>query len=169
MAKGNIINDTFEQLAELGVSTVKKTGQSVKQTFNPLQIFEAESDKQSPENKQKSQKELGTKNNHTPLDFDKLGGQYQTQEKQKEEALRQRLFQLVKGDEKRAVEERKQEKKQQEQAEIREVQEKNKRIEAQKQQSYMETPKGKERRSILSKKKKVTQEQAEFKPSTGKS
>ena len=36
MAKGNILSDTFEQLAELGASTAKQTVKSVAQIVNPF-------------------------------------------------------------------------------------------------------------------------------------
>lgn len=36
MAKGSILEDTFEQLVELGQSTAKKTVKSVAQTLNPF-------------------------------------------------------------------------------------------------------------------------------------
>ena len=43
MAKGKLLEDTFEQLAELGSSTAKKTVKQVVQTLNPL----ASTDKQT--------------------------------------------------------------------------------------------------------------------------
>ncbi len=164
MAKGQFWDDTFEKLAELGTSTVKKSGKSVKQTFNPLQIFEAPSE-QSAE--QKKQMEKLKKKDHTPLDFQKLQETYQDQDEKKTAELRNRLFQLVKKGEEEELVKRKREREQQGQQELQEKEAKKKKEEEQKKlQEQSETPRGKERKSILAPKKRVVREsQAEFKPS----
>ncbi|QQG43962.1 MAG: hypothetical protein HYW86_03790 [Candidatus Roizmanbacteria bacterium] len=169
MAKGQFWDDTFEKLAELGASTAKKTGQAVTKTFNPLQAFEPAAPIPTPEEQQKLNEGMKNKDNHSKLDFEKLQKKYQYQDEQKEDALRQRLFQLVKNDEKEAVERNKQEKEQKEKQELQEQEEKKKKQQERIQQEQSaETPRGKERKSIFSKKKQAQKEHAEYKPSSGK-
>lgn len=170
MAKGNFVSDTFEKLAELGVSTAKKTVKSVKQTFDPTKILEKDDD--SSENSMKSQMEkmkAEKEKRSTPLDFDKLQKNYQDKDTQKADALRNRLFQLVKRGEEEILEKKHQEKQQKTQKELYEEQEKKRRALQQKQiEQSQSIPHGKERRSIFSKKKVAKREQTEVKPASGK-
>ncbi len=154
MKKGRILHDTFEQLAELGQSTAKKAVKQVGQTFIPLGMVEDEQNK---------------KPNHTPLDLDKLEKKYDQQDKQKEMALRTRLFQLVKEGEKEELAKLKRRKQEEEQKLLAEEQEKKKKEEEEKKkQQVVEAPRGKVRRSIFSPKKVAQREHAEVKPATGK-
>ncbi|MCL4364212.1 hypothetical protein M1328_03170 [Patescibacteria group bacterium] len=69
MAKGKLLEDTFEQLVELGSSTTKKTVKAVAQTLNP---FDGEkNDRQNQLNSQ-AEKLKNKKNNHTPLGLRKI-------------------------------------------------------------------------------------------------
>ncbi|MBI5127089.1 hypothetical protein HZA76_01380 [Candidatus Roizmanbacteria bacterium] len=164
MAKGKILEDTFEQLAELGVSSAKKTVKSVAQTLNP---FDKPSETQNPQN-QKTLESLKKSKNHTPLDFDNLKNKFQDKEKLKAEALRNRLFQMVKqGDEKLMMEKRQKELEKKRQ-EVYLEEEKKRKDEEKKRQQAAPMPTGKIRRSIFSSKKTAEQQHAETKPATGK-
>lgn len=167
MAKGKLLEDTFEQLVELGHSTAKKTVKSVAQTLNPLNGLTG-SENNNSQNEVKSQMEkLKNKNNHTPVDFDKLQNKFKDKDKMKAEALRNRLFQMVKqGDEKLIMEKRQKELEKIRKEEY-EKQEK-KRKEKEKYQHVDDIPRGKIRKSIFSPKKSAERQHAETKPATGK-
>lgn len=153
MAKGKILQDTFEQLAELGQSTAKKAVKQIGQTFTPLGVLEKEQDK---------------KPNHTPLDLKGLEKKYDAQDKQKEAVLRTRLFQLVKEGEKEELAKQKKERQEKERQLIAEEEEHKKKEEEKKKQQTTEAPRGKIRRSIFSPKKVAQREHAEIKPAVGK-
>lgn len=170
MPKGNIVHDTFEQLAELGQSTAKGTAKAVAQTFSPAKLWEKATGAGSgTANPLESAEKGKNKPNHTPLDFDKLQSSYKTDDEAKLKILRSRLFQKVKREEQEVIDDKKRaeiEKKQKEQREI----EMKKRQELEKQQSMQGgLPKGKERKSIMSPKRKAQEKTPEMKPATGKS
>jgi len=159
------------KLLELGKSTVKNTGQQLKQTFSPLKILEGivggGNENASIEKNDKN--ELKREQNSTPLDTEKLRQKYQEQDKQKEEALRQRLFQLVKRGEEEALQRQKQQEVEKQRMEAYKQQEKKRKEEERKrQETLVEVPKGKIRRSIFSPKKVAQRQQAEVKPAAGK-
>lgn len=158
MPKGSFWNDTFEKLAELGTSAVKKTGQSVKQTFDPGKMVEqVTGNESSPNNPNNSKEQLTKKKGHTKLDLDKLQKSYQDQDKQKTDALRNKLFQLVKSGEEKVMQEKEQKEKDKQQQILNQEQEKKrKREEEEKRRMESEAaPQGKERRSIFSRKKRA--------------
>ncbi len=167
MAKGNILQDTFEQLAELGVSTSKKTVKSVAQTLNPLATPEKSGDDQK---KAMMEKIRNQKNNHTPLDFKRLENQYNNNDSNKTDALRRHLFNLVKrGDEKTLMDSRQKEMQKKRQEAYSDSE--NKRREDERKRAMAQgdsLPKGKQRKSIFSHKKTAEKQHAETKPSTGK-
>ena len=190
MAKGQILDDTFEQLVEFGQSTAKKTGQAMKQTFGPKALWNSAFGKKSGDGTSEvkggektsaveeademsagrtAEVKKSTAKKSTPLDFQNLQKKFENQDKVKADRLKNRLFQLVKSGEEKVWEEKKQEKTQKERQELLEVQEK-KRKEAEKKRLGEQTviPKGKERRSIFSTKKVAQRERAEFKPASGK-
>jgi hypothetical protein len=170
MAKARILEDTFEQLVELGQSTAKKSAQQVTQTFNPLKLAESTLGQENSQNSLNSSTEKlkNKKDNHTPLDFDKLQKKFQDKEKIKTEALRNRLFQMVRqGDEKLLMEYRQKEIEKKRRAEW-EKQEKKRQEEEKKKKSTGLIPKGKVRRSIFSVKKIADRSHAEIRPATGK-
>lgn len=169
MPKGKLFEDTFEQLVELGQSTASKTVKSVGQIINPF-------DKGSSATKENSQNSLNSqteklknkKENHTPLDFEKLKSKLQNKEKVQADALRNRLFQIVRqGDEKMLVEKRQKEmqKKRKEEYEKQYRQNESKK---KKQQQSNDVPQGRVRKSIFSYKKTAERSHAETKPATGK-
>jgi len=169
MAKGKLLEDTFEQLVELGHSTAKKTVKSVVQTLNPF-------DKGDTSVKENSQNSLNSsteklkdkKGNHTPLDFEKLKNKFQDKEKLKTEALRNQLFQMVKqGDERLLMEQRQKELEKKRQEAYLE-QEKKRKEEEKKRKQAAPIPMGKIRRSIFSPKKVAQKQHTETKPATGK-
>src|SRR3989338_810726 len=98
MLKGKIFEDTFEQLAELGQSTAKKTVKSVAQIIS-LTTSEVKS-----EQNQARTSEVKRGKNHTPLDFEKLKNKFQDKDKLKAEALRNRFFQIVKREDEKIIE-----------------------------------------------------------------
>jgi len=158
------------ELLELGKSTVKNTGQQLKQTFSPLKILEGivGGGNESLLIEKNDKNELKREHNSTPLDIEKLRNKYQEQDKQKEEALRQRLFQLVKRGEEEVLQTQKQQEAEKQRMEAYQEQKKRKEEERKRQEALVEAPKGKIRRSIFSPKKVVQRQQAEVKPATGK-
>ncbi len=169
MTKPGFFDDTFEKLVELGSSTAKKTGKSLAQTFSPLRLLEKavglDTNQADNQNKEKN---VG-KDSHTPLNFKRLKEKYDQQDKQKEMALRNRLFQLVKQGEEKEMERKKQEEMAKKQQEEREKAEKERKKKLEEQQQAQELiPRGKIRRSIFSPKKAAQQKHAEFKPAGSK-
>ncbi len=170
MPKGGFWDDTFEKLAELGKSTAGKTVKSMGSIVSPTKMFESVTGKQSGDRGiEQLEKGKSKKQNHTPLDFKKLQDSYQNQDKAKTDALRNRLFQMVKNEEEKLLMQHKQEEKQKKQRELYEKEQKKRQEEARlKASQSAELPHGKERRSVFSKKKVAKREQAEVKPSSGK-
>lgn len=174
MAKGNPWDDAFEQLAELGRSTVKHTVKSVGETFDPRKMIENSLGKNDKSNEamQKEMKELQEKKpNATPLDFAKLQQKYDAQDKTKTDALRNRLFQMVKSGEEKVQTEKKQKEAEGEQQKAYAQEEQRRRQQEKQRQQTAVNPQGKERKSIMGGKKKkkgVEPSPAEIKPSTGK-
>lgn len=168
MKKGTILGDTFEQLAELGQSTAKKTVKSVAQTFNPF-------DKVS-EGKNSPSGEMGKKiedmkhgKDHTPLDFKKLKDKFQDKDKLQAEALRNRYFQRVKREDERILEKGKVNEQQKKQQETNEIYEQKTREQQKKQtQQQDDMPTGKAKRGVMQKKKSSEQQHVENKPASGK-
>jgi hypothetical protein len=166
MTKPGFWSDTFEQLAEMGQSTTKQSVKAVAKTFSPGSLLkqamgETENNAQ-PVEKNKNK-------NSTPLDFNKLQQKYQDKDQMKTEALRNKLFQLVKSGEEKILIEDEQKKEQAKQQELYAAEEKRKK-EAQKRRLEQSsgTPHGKERRNIFSPKKVAKRELAEVKPASGK-
>jgi hypothetical protein len=167
--KRTFLGDTFEQLSDTATSTVKKAGTSVNKTFNPLDAVNNENKIREQEAVEKAKEKLEKKNeNHTPIDLKNFEDKYKQQDEKKTEDLRNRLFQLVKEGEKEAFEEKKkQEEERKEKEEEEERQKKRRREEDKKKQEESTLPKGKQRRSIFSPKKKAQEQRTEFKPSGG--
>jgi len=178
MKTGSFWDDTFERALEAGQSMAKSGGKQLKQTFNPANMiknaFNSERTADLPAEvpprgtKEGVKKMAGT----TPLDFAKLQEKYQNQDKSKTDALRNKLFQLVKsGDEKIMMEKKQKEEEKKRQEAYQEHERKRREAEKLRQTQMSGEPQGKERQSILApKKKKKTQlpSTAEIKPSTGK-
>jgi hypothetical protein len=170
MAKFGFWEDTFEKLTELGVSTAKKSVKSVKQIVDPLKMIDQVTGRSSSDKGiEQLEKGKSQKQNHTPLDFQKLQKKFQDQDKAETDALRQRLFQMVKSSEEKILMEKKQEEMQKKrEEEYTEIEKKKKEEERKKQGAQQIIPQGKIRRSIFSPKKVAKREQAEVKPSAGK-
>lgn len=152
MAKPGFFEDTFEKIIELGKSTAQ----------TPV----SGTDKRGVEQLEKGQ---GKKQKHTPLDFQKLQKTYEEQDKQKSNVLRQRLFQMVKsGEEKAIAENRQKEMDRKRKDEYERAEKKKKEEERKKREAAQQIPKGKIRRSIFTPLKVAKREQAEVKPSAGK-
>ncbi len=164
--KHTFTSDTFEQVAEFGSNTTKKTLKDLKETFNPLNLLKTIN--VSSERKNSDIEKMKGKNS-TPLDFLKLEKKLNDKEKVKTQALRNRLFQMVKGQEEKLHYEqtrKKQEKINQEAM----IAQKQKEREKQEQitQAQSGIPQGKSRKNIFSRKKVASREQMEVKPSSGK-
>ena len=171
MSKGTFLDDTFEQVAEFGKSTAKQSGQALKQTFGPKALWEAAIGKQTSTDKgiEQLEKGKGKKPNHTPLDFQKLQEKYEDQDKIKTEALRQRLFQLVRSADEKSLAAKKQKEQGKKQKEFYEEEDKKKKLaKKKKKESFEVIPHGKERWSIFSPKKVAKREQVEVRPAAGK-
>jgi hypothetical protein len=173
MPKGSLLSDTFEQLAELGASTAKQSGTAVASTFSPLKMLEqvvgGQPTKSQDKGMEKLEKGQSQAKNNTKLDFTKLQEKYGQQDTQKTARLRNRLFQLVKGGEEKAIAEEKKKKEEKRREETSEEQEKRrKEAEKRHQEQSADIPHGKERRSIFSHKKMAARQQTEVKPASGK-
>jgi len=170
MAKGSILEDTFEQLVELGQSTAKKTVKSVAQTLNPFdKTSGGKTSEVNSEQNQARTSEVKRGNNHTPVDFEKLKNKFQDKDKLQAEALRNRLFQIVKREDEKILERKDMEKAQKKRQEEYLAQEKKRKEQQQKiqgQQSSM--PTGKAKRGFMSRKKTSEQQHVENKPASGK-
>lgn len=172
MPKGSFLSDAFEKLAELSTSTVKKTTQAGKQIVSPTKIIEKITGTESTINNPNllSNPEKNKNPNHTKLNFEKLQQKYQNNEKPDVTALRNRLFQLVKSAEEKAISDAKRKEQERTQKFVYEEQEKKKREQERQRQEQTElVPQGKVRKSIFSRKKKAAQANTvEVKPSKGK-
>ncbi len=166
--KKTFLSDTFEQLSDTAVSTVKKTGASVRDTFDPItSLNENGGVNQQTAEKVKEQLEQKGKN-HTPIDLGSFEKNYKKQDEQKAEELRTRLFKLVKEGEKETFEATKKKESEQKQLdEEEEEQKKRKEQEEEKKKREQAPPKGKQRRNIFSPKKKAQEQHAEYRPSSG--
>lgn len=167
MKKGTFISDTFEKAEEeLIKPTGKGVAKAVKETFNPKTLLEQvfSLPQRSPDQLEKG---MGSKDKHTPLNFEKLKKAYEKQDKNTAEVLKNRYFQRVKSEEEKVFEEEKQAKMQKTQQEV--YAEKQRKI--QEQQIGKQRPiesRGKTRRFLFSKKKVASREQVEVKPASGK-
>lgn len=171
MPKGKILEDSFEQLVELGQSTAKQTVKAVASTVSPSKIAETVFgvNSNSSETGDKLKEKLkNKKNNHTPLDFEKLQKNYDKNDDKKTNVLRQHLFNLVRRSEEKLLYEEKQKKMERLRRETYEKEEKNKKEEKKKQEQSGSLPKGKLRQSIFAPKKVAQREHAEVKPASGK-
>jgi hypothetical protein len=169
MPKGNILQDSFEQIVELGQTTAKQGAKQISQTFSPLKILENIT-QNSPSTPSLNEKQSNEKNESksTPLNFEKLKKNYEDKDKAKTESLRNRLFQLVKQQEEKSLEEKKTKEEKKGKKEEYKKEEKKKLLAQQKQAQETEIPQGKQRRSIFSPNKVVKREQAEVRPASGK-
>ena len=159
MAKGNILSDTFEQLAELGASTAKQTVKSVAQIVNPFS--KNESKPHSPE--------VNRGKDHTPLDFKKLQNKFQDKDKLQAESLKNRLFQMVRREDEKIIERKDMEEGQKKRQEEYDEQEKKRKEQQQKNQNQESgMPTGKAKRGTMSRKKSSEQQHVENKPASGK-
>jgi len=166
MAKGTILGDTFEQLAELGQSTAKNAVKSVVGIVNPFTRNEAN---ESHESNKSHSPEIDGKKNHTPVNFDKLKNKFQDKDKLKAEALKNRLFQLVKREDEKVLERKEMDEAQKKRQEEYEEQEKKRKEQQQKQnQQQDDMPTGKAKRGVMSRKKTSEQQHVENKPASGK-
>ena len=166
MKKGTILGDTFEQLAELGVSSAKKTVKSVAQIVNPFSKNESH---ESNESNKSHSPEVNRGKDHTPLDFKKLQNKFQDKDKLKAEALKNRLFQLVKREDEKILERKDMDEEQKKRQEEYEVEEKKRKEQQQKIQGQQSSiPTGKAKRGFMSRKKTSEQQHVENKPASGK-
>lgn len=173
MPKGKLLEDTLEQLVELGQSTAKKSAQQVAQTINPLNLANklagGETSEVKSEQNQARTSEVKKAEKHTPLDFNKLQEKFKDKEKMKIEGLRNRLFQIVKREDEKSLERKKMEEADKKRREEYLAQEKKRKEQEKKQQEQQgNIPRGKIRRSIFSPKKVAERQHTELKPATGK-
>lgn len=170
MPKGNILRDTFEQLAELGVSSAKKTFKSVAQIVNPFdKTSGGKTSEVSQEKNTGKTSEVNRGNNHTPVDFDRLKNKFQDKDKIQAEALRNQLFQLVKREDEKILERKDMNESQKKRQEEYDEQEKRRKEQQQKAQGQQgDIPVGKAKRGFMTRKKTSEQQHIENKPASGK-
>ena len=169
--KFGLHDDTFEQLLELGKSTVKAGKQAAQQILDPGKIAGEIVGLKLGQDKglEQMEKVKDGRPNHTKLDFQKLGNSYSKQDQIQREALKNRYFQRVKSEDENILMKKKQEEQQLKQKEIYEIQERRRREEENnRRQQQSGTAQGKTRKSIFSSKKIAKREQTEVKPSSGK-
>jgi len=168
MKKGSILGDTFEQLAELGQSTAKKTVKSMSQIVNPFD--KVSGDKVSGLEKQSGKSpEINREKNHTPVDFKNLQEKFQDKDKLKAEALSRQFFQNVRREDEKILERESIKEQQNKNQEENEAYEKKKRDQQQKQSQQQDNlPGGKAKRGVMSRKKSSEQQHVENKPASGK-
>ena len=155
MTKNTILGDAFEQLAELGSSTAKKTVKSVVQIVNPF------------DNAKTAEVKSGA--NHTPVNFDKLKNKFQDKDKLQADALSRQFFQNVKREDEKIIQRKEMEEAQKKRQEEYEEQEKKRKGQQQKMQNQQSSmPTGKAKRGTMSRKRSSEQQHAENKPGTGK-
>ncbi len=165
MAKNTILGDAFEQLAELGSSTAKKTVKSIAQIVNPFSTEANESNKSN----QSNSPEVNRGKNHTPVDFDKLKKKFQDKDKLQAEALSRQFFHNVKREDEKILQRKEMEEAQKKRQEEYEEQEKKRREQQQKNQNQQSSmPTGKAKRGTMSRKKSSEQQHVENKPASGK-
>lgn len=164
----SILSDSFEQIVELGKSTVKSTVQTMKGSQKKSQ----RSDKPARSENQiltrlheatKSQEAAA--NSYTPLDMDRLENQYKNQDQKSLQDVRE-FFKKYKDEEKKIIEERKREGQERMQQAEKEEEEKNKKQTGG--LSQVQAPKGKERKSIFSRKKVAKRSMVETRAGSGK-
>lgn len=175
MAVKKIIQNVFEQVREVGADMAKSSAKQVKETFSPWGMIKnsfVETDKSNQNQDAKLIELQGKSGNSTKLDFDTLNKSYTNQDQQKIQAMKQRLFQIVKRDEEKTVQKSEQLKAEKGRQEVYEVSEKKRRIEEKRQNSASNAPEGKSGRGtalIGKKKRKATEPQpAETKPGSSK-
>ncbi|MFA6081635.1 MAG: hypothetical protein WC741_04485 [Patescibacteria group bacterium] len=169
MTKGTILGDTFEQLAELGTSTAKHTVKSVAQIINPFDKAAGKTSEVNPEQNSAKTSEVKHGENHTPVNFDKLKNKFQDKDKLQAEALRNRLFQIVRREDEKVLERKEMEEAQKKRQEEYKMQEKKKKEQQQKTQWQQgDMPTGKAKRGTMSRKKASEQQHVENKPASGK-
>ena len=163
-------SNTFETLEKFGKDTAKETARGVADTVNPFKKEKTINPEEQEEESHKMEKKK-RREDFTPLDIEKLHGSYKSEDKIKAQALRQRLFQLVKKGEKDIMEE---DEKQKEEKKLREEQEEEERRKKEKerlkQEQESEVPKGKDQRgsAFAAKKKKKPVKTMENKVGKGK-
>ncbi len=162
MAKNTILGDAFEQLAELGQSTAKKTVKSMAQIVNPFSPNES-----NVSNKTNSP-EVNRRKNHTPVDFDKFKNKFQDKDKLQAEALSRQFFQNVKREDEKILQRQEMEAAQKKRQEEYEEQEKKKKEQQQKSQGQQIISVGKTKRGVAVRKRSSEQLHVENKPASGK-
>jgi hypothetical protein len=173
MANNNSFQqDSFEQLAELGVSTVQQTGKAVSQVFNPFHSDKTNSETQkdpAKEAQEKAMKEMEKQEKEgkksSPLDFQKLNEKYLKQD-QETLALERRYFNRVVSETEKAILENKQKEEEKKKQEAMEKQQKDyDEQEMLKQQQMSAEPQGKQKGQMGQARKKATVDLMETKGS----
>ena len=177
MKKGTFFEDTFEKALEAGQSMAKSGAQQIKQTFNPANMiknaFHGETGGRTSAVEEQSGKTAEVKGvkGSTAIDFAKLQEKYQNQDKSKTDALRNRLFQMVKsGDEKIMMEKKQKEEEKKRQEAYQEHEKRERKL---RNKDKLRCPanlkvKNVKASSPQKKKKAPLPSVAEIKPSTGK-
>lgn len=172
MAGHSIFEDTFEKVVELGRSTLKTTVQAVKgsKKTNPKKTAD-ESGMGIGQTRANIDPEMAKRiktGKHTALDMKQLEEGYKNQDQKDIDEVRHKLefFRKYKDEEKKAIEDRKRFHEERLQRIAMEEEEKKKHNASG--LKSVEAPKGKERRSILSRKKVVKRNQMETRADSGK-
>ncbi|MFA6533211.1 MAG: hypothetical protein WCT22_04420 [Patescibacteria group bacterium] len=166
MTKNTILGDAFEQLAELGQSTAKKTVKSMAQIVNPFD--NAKTSEFNPEQNSARTSEVNRGKNHTPVNFDKLKNNFQDKDKLQADALSRQFFQNVKREDEKILQRQEMEVAQKKRQEEYEEQEKKKKEQQQKSQGQQIISVGKTKRGVAVRKRTSEQQHVENKPASGK-
>lgn len=158
----NFQQDSFEQLAELGTSTVKQTGKAISQVFNPFHSDKAENveaPNPAKEAQEKAMKEMEKREREgkksSPLDFQKLQEQYLKQDQEKLTLQRRYFDMVVSGTEKVHLEQQQKAEEAKRQEEIERQQKEQEQQEMRRQQQMYAEPAGKQKGKMRQKKASV--------------
>lgn len=159
MAKGNFFSDTADEIMEFGISTAKSIPVNLAQTFNPLKGAFETNVNTSKTQEDTALEKLTVKSDKpksTDLNLKELEKKYANQDKITMEAMKSKLFHLVKNDEEKAILERKREEEERKQRNLQEEYEKKqKQHDIQSQQNVEDIPQGKVRKQFGATTKKV--------------
>ena len=95
----------FEQVVEFGKKMATGVGTDLLNTFSPAGPVELGNSDNYQQEQVKNLEQKKDNKNHTPLDFNKLGKSYQEKDSQSLDALRQKYFNRVKGEDEKLFQE----------------------------------------------------------------
>lgn len=172
MAVKKIIQNAFEQIREVGKDMAKSSAKQVVETLSPWDMIRNSFTNQEIQSSNPdSHEKKNDKGNSTSLDLKKLQKEYANQDEQKIKQMSERLFRMVNKDSEQVARQKDNTQLTKQREETHTTSEKQ-RAEQDKQMRIARSgiPKGKEKGSIMGKKKRSgsAPEPLEFKPASSK-